>query len=440
MSRLKRLASPEALFVLSAAAGLFGFGAAVGHYEIFPFPVLKFAVESATAVAADTGTILGTRPTQFLEPARYSGNGAIVHDAPKVAPGLTLMYGFFEGGNQIRLVRADGTVVHRWPVKYSDFFPEPRHVAPDKDIPQTDWNAEIHGALPLPDGSIVFNFNYLGTVKLDRCGQTQWTLPLMTHHAVTQAADGTFLIPSWRYVGDTAEYPHLHPPYRNEKILKVSPDGEVLSETSVLEIFYRNNYQGVLARGGGRGDIIHVNDVEELPADLADRFPMFAAGDLMISMRRGSMVMVVDPTTWRIKWYQAGPWKGQHDPDFLPSGRILIFNNNDDADGQGTLFGGSNIMEIDPATREVTYRYGLAAGQRMYTESSGKHQELPGGNVLVTEAKAGRLFEFDRSGRVVWEFINRYDDKDVAVITEGTRYPEDYFQVRDWSCPATASR
>lgn len=440
MSRSTRFRTPEALFVLSCAAALFGFGTIVGHYEVFPFPVLKYAVESVVAVASERDTLLGRRPTQFLLPARYDGNGVTRHDPTAVAPGLTLLYGFFEGGNQIRLIRADGTVVHRWPVKYSDYFPDPTHVAPDENIPRTDWNAEIHGALPLPDGSIVFNFNYLGSVKLDRCGATQWTIPLMTHHAVSLAQDGSLLIPKWEYVEQRdPRYANIHPPYYDESILKVSQAGEILGEISLLEVFYKNNYQGVLARGRASGDIIHVNDVDELPPALADRFPMFAAGDLMLSMRRGSMVIVIDPQTLRIKWYQSGPWQGQHDPDFLPNGRILIFNNNDDGRGAGAVFGGSNVMEVDPATGALTYRYGLTRDQYMFTESSGKHQELPGGSLLVTEAKAGRVFEADARGTIVWEFVNRYDDRDVAVVTEGTRYPEEYFDVADWSCPATVA-
>jgi hypothetical protein len=36
---------------------------------------------------------------------------------------------------------------------------------------------------------------------------------------------------------------------------------------------------------------------------------------------------------------------------------------------------------------------------------------------------------------VVWEFVNRYDDADAALMTGATRYPEDYFTVDDWTCP-----
>ena len=156
--------------------------------------------------------------------------------------------------------------------------------------------------------------------------------------------------------------------------------------------------------------------------------------DGIVVQKHRSMVLVVDPATLRLKWQQSGPWLGQHDPDFLESGKILVYNNNYDGTEDGAIFGNGNIMEIDPGTRAVTYRYGADRGQAFYAESSGKHQELPGGNVLVTEAKSGRVFEFDRSGRTVWEFINRYDEQDAALITEATRYPENYFTVTDWAC------
>jgi hypothetical protein len=428
------------VFVLSCGLLLFLYGIAVGKYELFPYSILEFGADSVSAVIAEGGTLTGTRPTEYLNPARHDGNGVTVNETGKVAPGLTFMSSFFDGGTELRLIRADGSVVHRWPVKYSTFFPHPGHIAPEQNVPKSDWNAEIHGAVPLPDGSVVFNFNYLGTARVGRCGETQWTIPLMTHHAVTRASDGTFLIPNWRYIEGNSRHANLHPPYMDETILRISDSGQVLSEISILDIIYENNYHGLLARAGSTGDIIHVNDVEELTADLAGAFPMFSAGDWMLSTRKGSSVLVVDPRTKRLKWYQSGPWKGQHDPDFLPTGKILIFNNNEDGSESGTVFGGGNIMEVVPFSPEVTYRYGLRKGEQLYTASSGKHQPLPNGNILVTEAKGGRVFEADPNGRIVWEFINRYDEADVATVTEASRYPESYFTVKDWSCSPGTGR
>lgn len=435
MLNVRKPGLPERLFLFSCALAVFGYGVGVGRYEVFPFSALKFAQDSLVQVVQERGTLLGTRPTEFLEPARYAGNGVTLSRPHRAVPGLTLISGFFDGGNQIRLVRMDGSIVNHWPVRFLDVFPSPDHIAPKEEIPKTNWNAAIHGALLLPDGSVLFNFTYKGSVKLDRCGQTQWTLNRMTHHSVSRASDGTFWIPSARYVQTNSRLPKLHPPYVEDMILKVSEDGEVLTEISVPEILFRNNLQGMLFWKKGTGDLTHVNDVEELFPEMADRFPMFAPGDLLVSMRMQHMVFVVDPKTLIVKWYQAGPWLGQHDPDFLENGKILVFNNNDDGTAEGSIYGGSNVIEVDPASREITFRYGADPRQRMFTRERGKHQELRGGNILITESNAGRAFEVDSRGEVVWEFVNRYDHTDVALVTEATRYPEDYFAVHDWTCP-----
>lgn len=434
MLRREKLGFAEGLFVFACVTALFGYGVVVGRYQVFPFSALQFARTSLVQVFEERESLLSTRPTEFLNPIRYPGNGVTRYDRHRAAPGLTLITSFFEGGPQIRLVRADGSVVRRWPVRFYDLFPRPDHIRPEASVPQTNWNAEIHGALALPDGSVVFNFSYFGTAKLDRCGRVQWTLPHMTHHAVSSAADGTLLIPSSRYVPESSRFPSLHPPYREDTVLRVSQSGQVLSEISIPDVLYRNNYQGVLFQRGATGDLTHVNDVEELSPDLAGRFPMFAPGDLMVSMRFGSKILVMDRKGLRMKWYQSGPWRGQHDPDFLPNGKILVYNNNADGTETGSIFGGGNIMEVDPVSREVTFRYGTADGQRMYAPEQGSHQELPGGNLLIVESRTGRAFEVEPDGAIVWEFINRYDDTAVATITGATRHPEDYFAVSDWSC------
>lgn len=49
------------------------------------------------------------------------------------------------------------------------------------------------------------------------------------------------------------------------------------------------------------------------------------------------------------------------------------------------------------------------------------------------------MFETDAAGRTIWQYINRYDEDEVAEITESRIYPADYFTVSDWSCVAPAN-
>ncbi len=73
--------------------------------------MIHAGLTSVQQVYNERGMLFGTRPTEFLEAARYDGDGLTVWRQGEAAPGLTLLTGFFDGDNQIRLVRLDGTVV-----------------------------------------------------------------------------------------------------------------------------------------------------------------------------------------------------------------------------------------------------------------------------------------------------------------------------------------
>ncbi len=76
-------------------------------------------------------------------------------------------------------------------------------------------------------------------------------------------------------------------------------------------------------------DLLHSNDVEPLLPELAREFPMFRAGDLLVSLREINAVFVMDHDSLAIKWMFTGALR-QHDPDFFPDGTIVLFNNRDD--------------------------------------------------------------------------------------------------------------
>ncbi len=189
-------------------------------------------------------------------------------------------------------------------------------------------------------------------------------------------------------------------------------------------------------------EILHLNKIEELTSDVAGDFPIFAAGDLALSIRELNMVMVVDPVDGRVKWWQIGPWLRQHDPEFKAGGTIVVFNNNiyETAFGEShskshvSIPRVSNVVEIDPISRDYQIIYGNRNGQEMLTVWRGKLDLTPNGGLIITEFEGGRVFEIDLGGNVIWEYINRYNQEEVAEISEARVYPDSYFSVSDWSC------
>ena len=71
-------------------------------------------------------------------------------------------------------------------------------------------------------------------------------------------------------------------------------------------------------------DPIHLNDIQ--PVDFDGEF--WKKGDLFLSLRHQSMVLLYRPATNKIIWKGTGPFFHQHDVDILNDHKISVFNNN----------------------------------------------------------------------------------------------------------------
>ena len=126
----------------------------------------------------------------------------------------------------------------------------------------------------------------------------------------------------------------------------------MLDEISVLEalrdwpgltsVTYNEDVQVAIRSN----DPTHLNNVEPLPRAMAAAFPQFAPGDLLISLRNMNTMAVLDPRTRKIKWAMSGQFVQQHDPDFLPNGNIMLFDNLGGLNGDASC-GRSRVLELD---------------------------------------------------------------------------------------------
>lgn len=416
---------PFGCFVMAVLCLSFVYGVAVGRWHVFPYRFLYTCWDSLTE--------LRHKPKHFIHPARYKDEGVITYERDNVCPGVTLLTGVWKHKNDwnhgIRLLDLEGKILHEWNCNPRDIWARSPHNDGVGSIPF------IHGALLLPGGDVIFSLEYLGLVKLNSDSEVVWKLPYRTHHSIFQDDDGHIWVcgAKW-YANSVPELPCLEPPFLDDIILKVSLEGVIEREISLLETVYRSGYYGLLFVNRTKedficntGDVLHLNDIEVLSEDKADAFDLFQSGDIMVSMRHLNSVFVIDGTTERIKWSLTYPFIAQHDPDFTADGYITVFDNHINGPIPLSKHGGSRILRIEPSTKEVEVLYGQKESQYFFTFSCGKHQHLPNGNMLITEAQAGRVFEITPEGKVVWDWIApRWDKNNVAEILEGTRYGEEY--------------
>jgi hypothetical protein len=433
MKPLKGFRLAKFLLPLFLIAGAWGYGALSAKSALFPYPQLR----SALSASKDAFGLVFV--PHHLVPAIYDFSGVKVHDGARISKGSTLVTTYFSDLDWrpgIKLVDVDGNVLHTWDA-------DPARLFPDRNFRYS----YVHGTHLFPDGDILVILEHAGMVRMGPCGDIEWRLEVpQAHHSIAPSSDGNFWISTHVAWLDDQEgrshlaqfqFPSLNPPLFEDHATKISPDGKILQDINLIDVVYRNHLQRAITKIGQKhtGDIFHLNDVEELSPEMAQSYPLFAAGDLLVSLRNIDLVLVFDPDTSEVKWHTFDLTIKQHDPDFIGDGWIGVFDNNTDGTARGSFLGGSGIVAVQPHTGRQAGLYPSENADPFYTDAGGKWQLLPNGNMLMVEARAGRALEAAPDGTTVWEWVSeRYDEDRVPEVMEATRYDIGSDQILSWGC------
>jgi len=328
-------------------------------------------------------------------------------------PGYRAIMGWDGDRYGVWLIDSAGQDAHYWPVDYR------------KLDPNGPLTLEPHGMEVLEDASILISFDS-GRVlaRLDACGEPVWVKRGIFHHAIERADDGTF----WAWRADDSAYG------QSQYLVNFDArSGDTIREYSLTDDFVDRSAENrqifAIPRGhtyyhgrsssGSPTDLFHPNDIEPLSAEIANRYPNFDAGDLLVSFRNLHLIAVFDPDDREIKWWSHGPWRFQHDPEFGKDGKILVYNNNY---GRGR----SSIVAIDPISRHLDVAFSNG-GVRFYSGWAGKIQRLPGGAVLIVVPEEGRVLEASWAGDKIFEFNNVWSDRVNAYVINAAWMPPAFF-------------
>jgi hypothetical protein len=218
----------------------------------------------------------------------------------------------------------------------------------------------------------------------------------------------------------------------DDRIIEVGTDGAVtwewVASDHIEDLHLDKDAREAIHRGGGgRGgfDWFHMNSATYVGPnrwyDEGDK--RFAPENVIVSSRAASIVAIV-ARDGKIVWQMGPDYSairqviGQHHAHLIPkglsgAGNLLVFDN-----GGASAYGrfspvapeGQNIyarptsrvLEIDPVALKLVWSYTAPA---FFATNISAAQRLVNGDTLITEGPDGRLFEVNKDGVIVWEYV-----------------------------------
>lgn len=275
----------------------------------------------------------------------------------------------------------------------------------------------IHPKL-LQDGHLLFQ-DTTPLRKIDDCSDLIFqNTHDMFHHSNEIDADGNIWVPSHIYpqslpIEKVGRNHILDGGFYDDAIVKLSPEGEILFEKSVSQIFIDNGLEYLLFAHGNdyEKDPIHLNDIQ--PVSFDGEF--WKKGDVFLSLPNQSMILLYRPSTNEIIWKGTGPFFHQHDVDILDEHRISIFNNNSkNFEVGGVVDGHNEVIIYDFETNEYSsYLKDSLIENDIRTLTEGRSQILLNGDLFIEESNYGRTLYFNADGSLRWTHVNRANDGNV---------------------------
>lgn len=343
-------------------------------------------------------------------PGPRNGNPVMLNDKALAGKGYNLVVDVH--AQEATLTDMDGKPVHKWARRFDEIWDKAPQLPDYEDQEPGYWADKIYWrrAHLYPNGDIlvVYETPYrtpygLGLAKLDRDSKVIWKLDDNVHHDVAVAPSGDIYLLG-QFINETgyAGYPELVPPFIDDTIVILSPDGEVRKELSIVEAFLNSDYTPFLSMLNTNllGDVMHTNTVQYIDSATAERFAFAEEGDLLISMREMNVIAILDPVAEQIVWAKTGLWQAQHEPVMLNDGSIMVFDNQGNLDGPGS----TRVIEFNPLTGRIEWTFAGSEKEPLHSPVYGSIQRLANGNTMIVESTNGRAMEVTPDGRVVWDY------------------------------------
>lgn len=306
-------------------------------------------------------------------------------------------------------------IIHTWKPDIDKILSHSKIPGNLKDVVYLNGNNlkkyQMSHPLLLKNGDLLIHGLGAPLTKIDIYSKEVWSLDYVFHHSI-EKDDNSYWVP---FIFFPSSVDHgldenlgiNQSTFRDDGIMQVSSDGEILFKKSIIQMFIDNNL-GHLIHGGGEKtfDPIHLNDIQ--PVLFNGKY--FKKGDIFLSLRNLSMIVLYRPDENKIIWHKQFPWVQQHDVDILNDHQISIYNNNRFIFNFDKSYkkNNSNLLIYDFRNDEVLNPYEtLFINYDIHDEYESLAEIGNDGSIFIEQTTSGRAMQFDEKGNLIWKYINR---------------------------------
>ncbi len=299
-------------------------------------------------------------------------------------------------------------VLKTWQVKEENYNEE--------KSPRLYPNAEVANPILLKDSSlIVGQIGSFNLFKLNSSSEVVWeNHDYYIHHAMNLDAKGNIWVCARKEEAQAKLGNGKNTkPYIDDLLVLINQnDGSLIYKKSVIEILKENNLSayafgmnGTIDGVASKYDPVHLNDIE----------PDLKTGNVWLSFRNTSTIMLFNPSENKVLRVINGDLVHQHDVDIINDSVISVFNNNSITGLVSDLnpnlrtdsLPTSQVVLIDLKTGEFWEEHSI---KNIYTATEGLCEYLGGELWFVEEQNAGKIHVFDNNVLVYSNYYEKEGD------------------------------
>ena len=317
----------------------------------------------------------------------------------------------------IKLVNLrNNSIIYKW------YLDEPKYLNTGRIFSHSDPRMPII----LGDSSlIIHNDESKNLFRLNSNSEIMWhNTEHQFHHSINLDNSGNI----WTCTRDLIKLNSNGLEYWDNYLTKVDVnDGRVLYHKSLTEILLDNNLSFLIHGYSNQvaefqvGDPLHLNEIQ--PVLKSGKY--WNEGDLFLSLRHRSMIILYRPSTNKIIRIIQGPFFNQHDVDIFSDSTISLFNNNVSSLGKInsseqkstsknnllpnlTLNSSAEVLVYNLNDSIFTSLYPKQfIKNKIYTRTQGVHHILSNGDLFVENWSEGIVYIFNDNETLLKKYFNQ---------------------------------